>query len=97
MNEKKRKKVKSLSLVQLFATPWTVAYQALSPWDFPGKTTGVGCHFLLQKVGGWGVIFAYLTCLCVLPSFIIKQIPILVIFYNKNHEIFYCTLKYQKQ
>ena len=25
---KERKKVKSLSCVQLFATPWTVAYQA---------------------------------------------------------------------
>ena len=22
--------------------------QALCPWDFRGKTTGVGCHFLLQ-------------------------------------------------
>ena len=22
----------------------------LSPWTFPGKNTGVGCHFLLQKV-----------------------------------------------
>ena len=21
----------------------------LCPWDFPGKNTGVGCHFLLQK------------------------------------------------
>ena len=20
----------------------------LSPWDFPGRNTGVGCHFLLQ-------------------------------------------------
>ena len=20
----------------------------LCPWDFPGKNTGVGCHFLLQ-------------------------------------------------
>ena len=20
----------------------------LHPWDFPGKNTGVGCHFLLQ-------------------------------------------------
>ena len=41
-------KVKSLSRVQLFATPWTVIYQALHPWDFPGKNTGVGCHYLLQ-------------------------------------------------
>ena len=22
----------------------------LCPWDFPGKNTGVGCHFLLQRV-----------------------------------------------
>ena len=26
------------------------AYQALHPWDFPGKNTGVGCHFLLQEI-----------------------------------------------
>ena len=31
-------------------TPWTVACQALCPWDFPGKHTGVGCHFLLQGI-----------------------------------------------
>ena len=24
------------------------AHQAPRPWDSPGKTTGVGCHFLLQ-------------------------------------------------
>ena len=35
--------VETLSHVLLFATPWTVARQ-----DFPGKNTGVGCHFLLQ-------------------------------------------------
>ena len=22
----------------------------LRPWDFPGKNTGVGCHFLLQRI-----------------------------------------------
>ena len=22
----------------------------LCPWDFPGKSTGVGCHFLLQGI-----------------------------------------------
>ena len=41
-------KAKSLSHVRLFATPWTAAHQALRPWDFPGKSTGVGCHRLLQ-------------------------------------------------
>ena len=42
-------KVKSLSRVRLLATPWTTAHQALRPWDFPGKSTGVGCHCLLQR------------------------------------------------
>ena len=31
-------------------TPWTIAYRLLRPWDFPGKNTGVGCHFLLQEI-----------------------------------------------
>ena len=38
--------VKSFSRVRLFVTPWTVAYWLLHTWDFPGKGTGVGCHFL---------------------------------------------------
>ena len=48
----KKVKVKSLSHVRLFATPWTVAYHTSleSPWDFPGKSTGVGCHFLPQRI-----------------------------------------------
>ena len=36
--------------VWLFATPWTVAYQSLCPWDFPGISTRVDCHFLLQGI-----------------------------------------------
>ena len=44
-------KVKLLSRVQLFATPRTAAYQAYpSMGFFPGKSTGVGCHFLLQRI-----------------------------------------------
>ena len=43
--------VKSLSRVRLFATPWTVpCTRLLRPWDFLGKSTGVGCHFLLQEI-----------------------------------------------
>ena len=26
------------------------AHQAPPPWDSPGKNTGVGCHFLLQRM-----------------------------------------------
>ena len=33
----------------LFVTPWTVACtRLLQPWDCLGKSTGVGCHFLLH-------------------------------------------------
>ena len=31
-----------------FAISWTIVCQAPSPWDFPAKNTGMGCHFLLQ-------------------------------------------------
>ena len=36
------------SRVRLCVTPETAAHQAPRPWDSPGKSTGVGCHFLLQ-------------------------------------------------
>ena len=38
------------SRVQLCETPETAAHQAPPPWDSPGKNTGVGCHFLLQRM-----------------------------------------------
>ena len=41
-------KVKSLSLVRLLETSWTAAYQAPPSMDFPGESTGVGCHCLLR-------------------------------------------------
>ena len=49
----RREKMKSLSCVQLFATPWTeerTRLRLFRPWDFPGKNPGVGCHFLLQDI-----------------------------------------------
>ena len=46
----KVKKVKSLSCVRLFATPWTVVPQAPLSMGFSGKNTRVGCHFLLQGI-----------------------------------------------
>ena len=49
-------KVKSFSRALLFATPWIVACtKLLRPWDFQGKSTGVGCHFLFQGIfPTWG-------------------------------------------
>ena len=43
-------KVKSLSHVWFFATPWTVATRLLHSWDFPDKNTGVGSCSLLQGI-----------------------------------------------
>ena len=48
---KMKVKVKSLSHVRFFATPWTVQFaRFLHPWDSPGKNTEVGCRFLLQEI-----------------------------------------------
>ena len=46
----KKVEVKPFSCDWVFATPWTVLARLLHPWDFLGKSTGVGCHFLLQGI-----------------------------------------------
>ena len=109
---KVKMKVKSLSRVQLLASPWTAAHQAPPslgflrqehwsglpfpspmhesekwkwscsvvsdsswshglqptrlphPWDFPGKSTGVGCHRLLQGAYQWTLNIT----LCLFPQ-----------------------------
>ena len=60
---KQKVKMKSLSRVRLLATPWTAAYQAPHPWNFPGKSTGVGCHCLLRL---WSLAHVKSLC-CVWP------------------------------
>ena len=40
-------KVKSLSHIRLLATHGLQPTRLLCPWDFPGKTTGVGCYCLI--------------------------------------------------
>ena len=40
--------MKSLSHVQLFATPWTVAHQAPLSMGFSKQENGTGSHSLLQ-------------------------------------------------
>ena len=36
---------------------------SLCPWDFPGKSTGVGCHCLLQGIfPTWGLSLGLLNC-----------------------------------
>ena len=52
-------KVKWLNRSRLLATPWTAAYQAPLSMDFPGKSTGVGCHCLLWQLWQVGL---YASC-----------------------------------
>ena len=43
--------VKLLSHVQLFVISMDCSLPGSSrPWNFPGKSTGVGCHFLFQGI-----------------------------------------------
>ena len=39
-----------LSHTQVIVTPQTVAHEAPLSVDFPGKNTGLGCHFLTQGI-----------------------------------------------
>ena len=39
-----------LSCVPLLQTHGLSPARLLCPWDFSGKNTGVGCHFLLQGI-----------------------------------------------
>ena len=43
-------KVSVAQLCLILCHPWTVAHKAPLSRDFPGKNTGVGCHFLLQGI-----------------------------------------------
>ena len=57
-------KGKSLSRVQLLATPWTAAYQAPPSMGFSRQSTGVGCHSHIN-----GASICYFVCLVLpLPS-----------------------------
>ena len=38
------------SVVSDFATLWIAAARFLCSWNFLGKNTGMGCHFLLQEI-----------------------------------------------
>ena len=57
-------KVKSLSCVRLFETPWTAAYQAPLPMGFSRQSTGVGCHCLLCYKRYMPANCNFLTILC---------------------------------
>ena len=75
-------KVNSLSRVQLLATPWTTAHQALHPWDFPGKSTGVGCHCLLLYMYNYMltyITFSFIKCI-VNIWYLKKSIKLFLIF-----------------
>ena len=56
---------KSLQLCPTLCDPmdWTVAHRLLCPWDSPGKTTGVGCHVLLQGIFPTQGLNPHLLCL----------------------------------
>ena len=56
-------RVLSCSAVSDSAAQWTEPTRLFSAWDFPGKNTGVGCHFLLQGLFLTQGLNPHLLCL----------------------------------
>ena len=89
-------KVKSLNRSRLLATPWTAAYQAPLSMDFPGNSTGVGYHCLLQYPLTATLNFPHhlppqLTLLPTRSKNLLSvsmDLPILDILYNLDHIIY---------
>ena len=74
-------KVKLLSRVWLLVTPWTAAHQFFHPWDFLGKSTGVGCHCLLR------VCVCVCVCVYIYIYIYIYVCMYLKLFCQKNTQI----------
>ena len=57
----------NLAHMCLFVTRWTTwTTRLLCPWSFPGKNTGVSCHFLLQEIfpaQRWNLNVSRLSCI----------------------------------
>ena len=51
-----------LNRVWLFVTPWTITTRLLSLQDFPGKNTGMDCHFLLWDLPDPGINRMPVSC-----------------------------------
>ena len=55
---------KSLQPLSVSCCPYGLqSARVLCPWDFPGKNTGVGCHFLLQGIFPTQALNLCLLCL----------------------------------
>ena len=49
-NQNSQKGLKTVLVAQLYLTLCDPMDCSLCPWNSPGKTTGVGSHFLLQEI-----------------------------------------------
>ena len=67
-----------LSCVWLFANQWT---ELLSAWDFPGKSTGVGCCFLLQGIFLTQGLNPHLLCLLCWQADYLPLYPISILLF----------------
>ena len=68
----------------------------LCPWDFPGKNTGVGCHFLLQGTfltqgsNPW-LLPLLLHCRQILYRWATKELPEKSFFFFKLPSLYYLS------
>ena len=61
----------------------------LCPWDFTGKNTGVGCHFILQDLPDQGIKPTFLVS-CMLNLFLFIEITgVFCVFTMLLHHFFF--------
>ena len=86
-----KEKVRSLSRVRLLVTPSTTAYQVPPSMDFPGKSTGVGCHCLLPDT--WWILVNYVYGLAVWVCLMFSHDSTEVMFWARIPQRWYALLR----
>ena len=76
-------KIPSASPCMCVLTCFSPAQLFLTPWDSPGKNTGVGCHALLQEIfltQGWNLcLLPLLHCRRILYCWATRETPLISI------------------
>ena len=71
---------------------WIIAewfmYRFLCPWDFAGKSTGMGCHFLLQGIFlTQGSNRCLLHCRGILSHWATRKVSLCIFFFGSSFSI----------
>ena len=85
-----------LSHVQIFCDPMPT--RLLCPWDFPGKNTGMGCHWSgFLRASSWCRDQTWVSCIgmCILYQWTTRKAPCVCVCVSHTHicYIYFCHHK----